>query len=122
MPKIPLVNDVRYHGNEARMGLTAAFTGTLEVGDAVELVAAGTVARGTGPIIGFAASKEFDGMCAYNSWRVVQAKCAANLPVGRQLLVGDGNGGVAVGAGGTPCVVLNVYADGAQNYCSVYIM
>lgn len=122
MKGIPYINKVRYEGQEARIGLTFAYTGALEIGDAVQATAAGTVARGTGAIIGFVNAVEADNMCTVASHRVVQVKCAAGLALGRQLLVGDGNGGVAVGAAGAPCVVLNVYAVGSQNYASVFLI
>lgn len=123
MNGIPYVNDVRYEGQEARIGLTVALEGTVEKGDAVQPgTLAGSVTRGTGAIVGFLASKEADGMGAVNSHRVVQVKCAAGLALGRQLLVGDGSGGVAVGAAGAPAWVLNVYAVGTQNYASVFLI
>lgn len=121
--KIPYVDGQRLNGQETRMGLTCGIEGTVEKGDAVQPgAAANTVTRGTAAIIGFVAFKEADGMCTVNSHKLVQVKCAAGLALGRQLLVGNGSGGVAVGAAGAPCWVHNVYQDGAQYWASVTLL
>lgn len=91
---------------------TYATTGTVEVGDAVILSAAGTVARGAGIPIGTVTAVEADGHATVLLYgEIVTAKTAAKLTVGYGQFVADTSGQLAA-AGENPGRPAIVHAAG----------
>ena len=79
-----------------RHTLTYAHTGTVEIGDAVVITAAGTVARGAGIPAGIVTQVEDDGHVTVLSFgEVITARTAAELSPGVTQVVADAQGRLA---------------------------
>lgn len=99
-----------------RHNVTFATTGTIEVGDAVVLSAAGTVSRGAGAPVGIVETVEADGHAGVLVYgEIIETKVASALTPGYTTLACNANGEL-IDAGedpGRPAIVFGSDAEHA---------
>lgn len=118
---------IRYGGQDPKMGVSYASTGTVELGDIVAPTnAGGTVARPADgqPIFGQVISKERDGAVGVRRGLIHVARATGAITPGLTSLAADGTGGVKAAAAntGTPCNVLGTETDGTDTLVAFHVL
>lgn len=126
MVPIPLVNGVRYAGQDPKKGITYSLAGATlpEVGEIVgpSTTAPGTVIRPAdgGLIEGQLVSKERDNKGSVQRGEVMTATRTGAINLGWTQIAGDGDGGVKA-ASGTLCRIINTFSVGGDDFVTFYI-
>ena len=110
------VNDVDFRGNGSSGGLPYNLAPGTQDGDAVTLVSAGTMGRGSSgqPFEGVVIKVEKDGKGTVAKEGIVHPQCVAGLAVGRKSLVVNGAGKVTSVNDGSGRSVLVVVVQGTD--------